>query len=247
MKTSLLTASVAFAVAKLNPEVRAKSLPQRTHFVRALAETALDSSGLMRQTPVHTPHIPRTHNFCHLPHLQATQGPCDIFGAGGTPCVAAHSLVRALYGSYTGPLYQVLRQDTNATQDIGLLYPGGYVNASAQDAFCNGAPCVVQRIYDQSPMANHLDLGPPGGAVPRPDQPVNATRHPISIGGYPAYGAYFEGGMGYRIDKTTGVATGNDPETIYMITSGTHFNGGCCFDYGNAEVRASMFILNIAA
>jgi hypothetical protein len=22
-----------------------------------------------------------------------------------------------------------------------------------------------------------------------------------------------------------------------MVTSGTHFNGGCCFDFGNAEVN----------
>jgi hypothetical protein len=25
---------------------------------------------------------------------------------------------------------------------------------------------------------------------------------------------------------------------MYMVTSGTHFNGGCCFDYGNAETDA---------
>ena len=25
-------------------------------------------------------------------------------------------------------------------------------------------------------------------------------------------------------------------ETIYMVTSGRHYNGGCCFDYGNAEI-----------
>jgi hypothetical protein len=25
------------------------------------------------------------------------------------------------------------------------------------------------------------------------------------------------------------------PQGIYMVTSGTHANGGCCFDYGNAE------------
>lgn len=42
--------------------------------------------------------------------------------------------------------------------------------------------------------------------------------------------------MGYRIDNTTGVAKGNDPETLYMVTSGRHINDGCCFDYGNAEV-----------
>ena len=38
-----------------------------------------------------------------------TQGPCDIYGAAHTPCVAAHSTTRALYASYNGPLYQVKR------------------------------------------------------------------------------------------------------------------------------------------
>eukprot|EP01043_Picozoa_sp_COSAG02_P032711 COSAG02_NODE_2198_length_9544_cov_30.739121_4_plen_254_part_00 len=32
---------------------------------------------------------------------------CDLFQAAATPCVAAHSTVRALYKSYSGPLYQV--------------------------------------------------------------------------------------------------------------------------------------------
>ncbi|MGE5487902.1 MAG: arabinofuranosidase catalytic domain-containing protein, partial [bacterium] len=36
------------------------------------------------------------------------EGPCDIYAAGGAPCVAAHSTTRALYASYNGPLYQVL-------------------------------------------------------------------------------------------------------------------------------------------
>lgn len=31
-------------------------------------------------------------------------GPCDIYAQGGTPCVAAHSMTRALFGNYTGPL-----------------------------------------------------------------------------------------------------------------------------------------------
>ena len=33
-------------------------------------------------------------------------GPCDLYGAGGTPCVAAFSTVRAMYGTYSGNLYQ---------------------------------------------------------------------------------------------------------------------------------------------
>ena len=126
----------------------------------------------------------------------AATGPCDIFGLAGTPCVAAHSLVRALSDSYSGPLYQVRRPADNATLDIGLLAPGGFANAAPQDSFCAGQACVVQRIYDQTAFLNHLDIAPPGGNVHHGDQPVNATRHPIKAGGNTVYGAYFEGGMG---------------------------------------------------
>ena len=112
---------------------------------------------------------------------------------------------------------------------------------------------------------------------------LNASRLRVTLGGGAAavYGAFFEGGQGYRIDYSAGVAKGNEPETLwvrarararararrgsagrggalarscccrcltgplllaprlyfcrYMVTSGTHANGGCCFDYGNAE------------
>src|ERR1700745_2255419 len=72
------------------------------------------------------------------------QGPCDIYSAAGDPCVAAHSTTRALYASYRGPLYQVLRQSDGKTLNIGVVQPvaspvpdpGGYANAAAQDAFC---------------------------------------------------------------------------------------------------------------
>ena len=78
------------------------------------------------------------------------QGVCDIFGAAGTPCVAAHALTRALYAAYAGPLYQVLRSSDNMTIDITVLVPGGTANTAPQDAFCAGQKsCVVQRIYDQ--------------------------------------------------------------------------------------------------
>ena len=41
------------------------------------------------------------------PSQAATTGPCDIYSSGGTPCVAAHSTTRALYGAYSGSLYQL--------------------------------------------------------------------------------------------------------------------------------------------
>merc|ERR1719158_2213700 len=43
--------------------------------------------------------------------------------------------------------------------------------------------------------------------------------------------------MGYRRDKTSGVATGETEQTMYMVTRGDHVNAGCCFDYGNAETN----------
>src|ERR1700745_3772868 len=51
--------------------------------------------------------------------LAAGTGPCDIYASGGTPCVAAHSTTRALYGSYNGNLYQVKRSSDNSTLNIG--------------------------------------------------------------------------------------------------------------------------------
>src|SRR5207253_8012635 len=75
-------------------------------------------------------------------------GPCDIYAAAGTPCVAAHSTTRALYASYNGPLYQVKRQSDGATKDIGVVQPtasdaGGYADAAAQDAFCANTVCWI--------------------------------------------------------------------------------------------------------
>ncbi|WP_211370952.1 arabinofuranosidase catalytic domain-containing protein, partial [Nonomuraea turkmeniaca] len=65
----------------------------------------------------------------------ATTGPCDIYTSSGTPCVAAHSTTRALYGAYNGPLYQVRRSSDNTTRDIGVLSAGGVANAATQDSF----------------------------------------------------------------------------------------------------------------
>ena len=116
-----------------------------------------------------------------------------------------------------------------------VLTAGGYADSKAQDAFCANTFCSIRIIYDQSPHSNHLGIAPPGGAHGSKDSPVNATAERLSVGGHPVYSAYFEGGMGYRNDTTSGVAVGDEAQTMYMVTSGTHFNDRCCFDYGNAE------------
>jgi len=173
----------------------------------------------------------------------ATQGPCDIYAAGGTPCVAAHSTTRALYGAYNGPLYQVRRASDNTTRDIGPTSPGGDANAAAQDSFCAGTSCLITIIYDQSGRGNNLTQAQRGGwPGPGPngvDNLANATAAPITIGGNEAYGVYVAPGTGYRNNSTSGIATGDQPEGMYAIFDGTHYNGGCCFDYGNAETSGT--------
>ena len=165
----------------------------------------------------------------------ATQGPCDIYAAGGTPCVAAHSTTRALYAAYNGSLYQVRRASDSSTLNIGVLSAGGYANAAAQDSFCAGTSCVITVIYDQSGRGNNLTDAPAGGAAGGPDNLAGATAAPVTVGGHEAYGVYVAAGTGYRDDSTSGIATGDAAEGMYAVLDGTHYNGGCCFDYGNAE------------
>ncbi|MGW3269521.1 alpha-L-arabinofuranosidase B [Streptomyces sp. NPDC001056] len=161
--------------------------------------------------------------------------PCDLYASGGTPCVAAHSTTRALYSSYNGALYQVRRASDNTTKDIGVLSAGGYANAPAQDSFCSGTTCVITVIYDQSGRGNNLTQAPGGGAAGGPDNLANATAAPTTVAGHEAYGVFVAPGTGYRNDHTSGIATGDQAEGMYAVLDGTHYNGGCCFDYGNAE------------
>ncbi len=175
------------------------------------------------------------------------QGPCDVYAAASNPCVTAHSTTRALYASYNGPLYQVLRQSDGKTLDIGVVQPvaspvpdaGGYANAAAQDAFCANTYCWIATIYDQSGKHNHLIQAPRGGfsgpAMGGFNNIPVADMAPITIMGHKAYGVFIEPGMGLRWNDAKGTAVDDQSEGQYWVISGHHYNSGCCFDYGNAE------------
>ncbi|HET9219336.1 MAG TPA: arabinofuranosidase catalytic domain-containing protein, partial [Terriglobia bacterium] len=178
------------------------------------------------------------------------QGPCDIYGAAGTPCVAAHSTTRALSAAYNGRLYQVKRESDGRTLDIGLVPrsaspvadPGGYANAAAHDSFCANTICIINVIYDQSGRGNHLYQAPPGPQFPGPakgafdTQPI-ADMAAITIGGHKAYGVYIMPGMGFRNNDAADLAINDEPEGIYSVVDGTHYDNGCCFNYGNASTN----------
>ena len=142
---------------------------------------------------------------CFLVHCAAatreryTRGPrpCDIYAAAKTPCVAAHSTTRALYAQYTGPLYRLRKMILGLPQfkDIGVD-ENGYAHGDGHEEWCtkhgpyNETTCVIDVVYDQSPMANHLTPAPASKAhYGQPGQPprwkdatpVKAMRDPIRL------------------------------------------------------------------
>ncbi len=164
-------------------------------------------------------------------------GPCDIYAAANTPCVAAHSTVRALYGSYTGNLYQVRKSGSTKDIPVGA---DGYVDIAVQDAFCSGGGCTISILYDQSPKKNDLVKSPKALWLPNGGDEASATLGKITINGHTAYGIYVDNsggntGVGYRNNATTGLAKNDEPEAMYMVVDGKRYNQWCCFDYGNAE------------
>ncbi|RDW58490.1 alpha-L-arabinofuranosidase [Coleophoma crateriformis] len=169
-------------------------------------------------------------------------GPCDLYSSGGTPCVAAHSTTRALYSAFSGALYQVKRASDSTTTTIAPLSAGGVANAAAQDTFCAGTTCLITIIYDQSGRGNHLTQAPPGGFngpdVSGYDNLASAIGAPVTLNGQKAYGVFISPGTGYRNNAVSGTATGDAAEGMYAVLDGTHYNGACCFDYGNAETNS---------
>ena len=175
---------------------------------------------------------------CCAPGRKA--GPCDIYARGGTPCVTAHSTTRVLYSRYRGPLYQVQRDSDGTTLDIRATRDG-YADAAAQDAFCAGTVCRITVIYDQSGMGNDLLPAPPGTFL-GPDKggfnnPALADMSPALLDGHRVYGVYIMPGMGYRCNNARGLAVDDEPEGMYYVIDGTHYDSGCCFDYGNSSTN----------
>jgi len=119
-----------------------------------------------------------------------------------------------------------------------LLKDAQQANSTEQDLFCRGTTCIVTTIFDQSGHGNDLTVGTPGGANPRGNTAADANAESITLRGKKVYSLYIKAGEGYfRDGSRSGIATGSEPEGIYMVTSGTHVNSGCCFDYGNGEAN----------
>jgi hypothetical protein len=179
--------------------------------------------------------------------------PGDLLNQAGNRVVAAHSTVRVLVTGYTGPLYQLCADTAVAgpnsckgtARDIGSVE--GYADIAAHEDLCpEDSYCTITKIYDQSGLGNDLEPAPKGGAKSTPDNPAKARWLPVVIQGHSAYGILIKPGIGYRtgcatctIAQGNGMAKGDEPETIYMVTSQRDLVDNCCFEYGNAETTCN--------
>lgn len=86
--------------------------------------------------------------------------PCDAAATAGTPCSAAHSVVRLLTKNYSGPLFQVQRASDGTTQNIYAYTAStvphgdgasqiGSANLKSLTSFCNNTTCSITYLYDQ--------------------------------------------------------------------------------------------------
>ena len=169
-------------------------------------------------------------------------GPCDIYAAASTPCVAAYSMGRVLLQAYTGPLYQVRvggdKAGTGGTlKDIGSK--DGYADVAAHEAACGTSTgsCFIATVYDQSGKKNDLKVAPAGcyndGSANTPDWESDANKRTTTISGHKVYALKTAAHEGYRNNKTTSMPTGSADEGIYMVNDGKYFGTACCYDFGN--------------
>jgi hypothetical protein len=65
---------------------------------------------------------------------------------------------------------------------------------------------------------------------------ASATAESLMVDGHKVYSLYTKSSQAYwRDGSKSGMPLASAPQGIYIVTSGKHFNSGCCYDYGNGE------------
>lgn len=131
--------------------------------------------------------------------------------------------------------------------DVGTTQ-SGYADSAAQEEFCGTEvdSCSITVIYDQSGEGNHLEPAPPGSGKRTPAEPTEAARLPTLINGRDVFGVEIIPGKGYRAgctdcthEASPEMPTGDEAQTVYMVTSSAELINGCCFNYGNGTVSSN--------
>lgn len=134
--------------------LKTRTEPMITNLIVGLMSTLLIGAILTWSLPA------QSTNSAMIGATNEVPLPCDAAADAGTPCSAAHSVVRLLTKTYAGPLFQVQRKSDGSTQDVypytaATLPAGadaeqiGATNVGSIDAFCANTSCVVTYLYDQ--------------------------------------------------------------------------------------------------
>lgn len=179
--------------------------------------------------------------FNSLTPVSPQAGPCDLLAAAGTPCVAAHSVIRRMFSSYAGSLFQLTRASDSTSINIGTL-SSGIVNVPAINSFCAGTTCTVTKIYDQTGLSsNNLTIYTRGGDWTAIPPPVGFTTLPsgLVLPVLRITNAANGDSSGFSTATgTSGLPTGNSPITVYLLAENYSEGGvvsGCCGSYGDTE------------
>ncbi len=178
--------------------------------------------------------------------LSTSTLPGDVAKAAGTPFVAAHSMTRAMFASYSGPLFKALRVSDNQEKDINAVAAGGLGDFAALNTFCSGTTCKVTTLYDQSGNGNDMWRGDTTANAPGTPklcdlmdieywQMSDGTKVPIALEhGWESNLVWKSVAQCLRNrDKTKNMPKGATPETQYGIFHAKYVNNNCCFNYGN--------------
>ncbi len=142
-------------------------------------------------------------------------GPCDLLASAATPCVAAHSVTRAMFANYVGRLFQLTRSSDSASVDV-LATASGLYNSATVAAFCAGANCIVSKIYDQTPNGN--DLAVVGNVFAANATPGNAAPWTISYrNGLPVVLTYGDKGAYRNRAATSKIPVGTASSATFEV------------------------------
>lgn len=200
---------------------------------QAAGTTSVIPSGTLLGNSSGSTAAPSALNSPQTAALAATAlGPCDVIAKGGQTCVAAHSLTRRMFASYTGRIFQLTRASDSTTSDISTVSTGLY-DSAAVATFCAGTSCYISNIYDQTGNANHL---------PQATVANMAPWFLYGANGYPsvvtAANAAFYRNRPASGGATTNIPTGTASATTYAVEGMSIFSA-CCGNYGRAENNIS--------
>jgi hypothetical protein len=169
----------------------------------------------------------------------AYTGPCDL-----TTCAEAWSVTRGMIASYSGNLFEIVRDSDHTTLQVGQS--SHHADLSGVYSFCVGANCYVSKIYGQinSNTLIYINSTMANGAPPYPTLCNNTTygcASPFLLDpdyGTPVIRTTYPSGFALVNDGSlTGVNGGTNPLSIWQYGRNEGWTT-CCGTFGLSHAFA---------